>query len=177
MVASRVLVLLAAALCSVQGTDVPSQIHMALGRTPSQMTLSWATTHDTYASHLIYGRDPWQLTLTAPAKPTSYTMHSVPRTESKFVTYTSPTIYHAALDGLTPSTTYYFQCISGNNGSPIGKFRTAPARGSSEMLRMLVVGDLGQTVDSNSTVGHMIQQSEDASVVLHAGDMSYGNNT
>lgn len=58
--------------------------------------------------------------------------------------------------------------------SKIHKFKTTPARGShSYPERIAVVGDLGLTYNTTSTVEHM--RSNNPDLILLVGDVSYAN--
>ncbi|VAH59543.1 unnamed protein product [Triticum turgidum subsp. durum] len=79
--------------------------------------------------------------------------------------------------GLEPGTKYYYQCgdpaIPGAT-SAVHAFRTMPAVGPrSYPGRIAVVGDLGLTYNTTSTVEHMASNQPD--LVLLLGDVSYAN--
>ncbi|VAH75604.1 unnamed protein product [Triticum turgidum subsp. durum] len=91
--------------------------------------------------------------------------------------YTSGIIHHVRLQGLEPGTKYYYQCgdpsIPGAM-SAVHAFRTMPAVGPrSYPGRIAVVGDLGLTYNTTSTVEHMASNQPD--LVLLLGDVSYAN--
>nr|AEE99725.1 PAPhy_b3 [Triticum aestivum] len=91
--------------------------------------------------------------------------------------YTSGIIHHVRLQGLEPGTKYYYQCgdpaIPGAT-SAVHAFRTMPAVGPrSYPGRIAVVGDLGLTYNTTSTVEHMASNQPD--LVLLLGDVSYAN--
>ncbi len=48
------------------------------------------------------------------------------------------------------------------------------AVGSTETLHFGVIGDLGQTEDSNSTLQHLAD-NKDLGLILHAGDLGYAD--
>ncbi|KAJ6420810.1 hypothetical protein OIU84_028222 [Salix udensis] len=90
--------------------------------------------------------------------------------------YTSGIIHHARLTGLKPNTLYYYQC--GDPSIPAMSstyyFKTMPASGpKSYPSRIAIVGDLGLTYNTTSTVDHMIGNSPD--LVLLVGDVCYAN--
>jgi Purple acid Phosphatase, N-terminal domain len=107
--------------------------------------------------------------------------------------YTSGLIHHVTLRDLVPNTVYYYQVgdfyafestqyassaggSSGdgdntNNGSPVSgvlSFTTMREVGDLSSFSMAVIGDLGQTTDSLSTVDHMLE-NKDLGMILHAG--------
>uniref|UniRef100_A0A1D1ZGA6 Purple acid phosphatase n=1 Tax=Anthurium amnicola TaxID=1678845 RepID=A0A1D1ZGA6_9ARAE len=90
--------------------------------------------------------------------------------------YTSGIIHHVRLTGLKPGTRYYYRC--GDPSIPamsdIHVFRTMPISGpQSYPKRIAMVGDLGLTYNTTSTVCHMRNNQPD--LVLLVGDVSYAN--
>ncbi|KAL3506400.1 hypothetical protein ACH5RR_031782 [Cinchona calisaya] len=90
--------------------------------------------------------------------------------------YTSGIIHHVRLTGLQPDTVYYYQC--GDPSIPamseIYQFRTMPISGpKSYPSRLAVVGDLGLTYNTTSTISHLISNQPD--LVLMVGDVCYAN--
>lgn len=78
--------------------------------------------------------------------------------------------------GLKPETTYYYRCgdptLSAMSGEHM--FKTLPVPGpSSYPARVAIIGDLGLTYNSTSTVDHMRENNPD--LVLMVGDLSYAN--
>ena len=94
--------------------------------------------------------------------PTTYTSGS----------YTSPYIYHVTLDGLTPGATYFYTVGDATSGvSPIMTFKAHPGKALVPGFVQAIIGDLGQTVNSESTIQH-VQANPDISFVMHVGDLS-----
>ncbi|KAF0898863.1 hypothetical protein E2562_011925 [Oryza meyeriana var. granulata] len=93
--------------------------------------------------------------------------------------YTSGVIHHVRLRGLRPATRYYYRCgdssIHGGAGlSGELSFETLPsAAPDAYPRRVAVVGDLGLTGNSTSTVEHLARN--DPSLVVMVGDMTYAN--
>lgn len=90
--------------------------------------------------------------------------------------YTSGIIHHVRLTGLEPNSTYYYQC--GDPSIPamsdVYYFRTLPASGpQSYPKRIAIVGDLGLTYNTTSTINHLISNEPD--LVLLVGDVTYAN--
>ncbi|URD86195.1 Purple acid phosphatase [Musa troglodytarum] len=90
--------------------------------------------------------------------------------------YTSGIIHHVLLDDLRPGTKYYYQC--GDPSIPamsaVHVFRTMPASGPKRYpKRIAVIGDLGLTYNSTSTVDHMASNKPD--LILLVGDVTYAN--
>ncbi|ERN11937.1 purple acid phosphatase 15 isoform X1 [Amborella trichopoda] len=90
--------------------------------------------------------------------------------------YSSGIIHHVRLTGLKPGKRYYYRCGDSSNGpmSPIKSFRTMPeVRDKSYPGRIGVVGDLGLTYNTTSTVDHL--RRNDPDLILLVGDVTYAN--
>ena len=178
---------IAAALLHLVGGSAPSQVHLATGADPAtSMSFSWATTTaSSPSSNVRIWNDDLAFNQTfSGASGSAYTITSMTDVE-----YSSPFIHHVRATGLVSETTYTYQIIGsdGSDSSPIYQFKTAPEAGSMPRknfgnghaqgdgpLTFGVIGDLGQTSDSASTVAHL-QMEEDVSLVIHAGDLSYAD--
>lgn len=81
------------------------------------------------------------------------------------------------LTGLEPDTLYQYQCgdpSAAEEISDIHYFRTMPVSGpKSYPNRIALVGDLGLTYNTTSTVDHILKNHPD--LVLLIGDVSYAN--
>jgi hypothetical protein len=148
-----------------------TQIHMAQGRTPESMIISWITKTDS-ASIVMFGTSPDQLENKVSGETTQYDFN-YPRF-MEF--YKSGIIHHATLENLKPSTTYYYQCGDFSLGftSGLQSFKTMPEPGDLSPFTFAVLGDLGQTTDSQITVQQMAS-NPDYGMILHTGDLSYAN--
>jgi len=87
--------------------------------------------------------------------------------------YTSGFIHTAHLTPLQPNTKYSYTIGSKDKGLQGSFTMPAPAELQSGPVTFGVIGDLGQTPDSNNTVQHLLQAS--VSMVVHAGDLSYAD--
>ncbi|XP_011084116.1 purple acid phosphatase 15 isoform X2 [Sesamum indicum] len=90
--------------------------------------------------------------------------------------YTSGIIHHVRLAALEPNTIYYYRC--GDPSIPamseIYYFKTMPiSTPKSYPSRIAVVGDLGLTYNSSSTIEHLTSNRPD--LVLMVGDVCYAN--
>ncbi|KAH6834778.1 purple acid phosphatase 15 [Perilla frutescens var. hirtella] len=90
--------------------------------------------------------------------------------------YTSGIIHHVRLTGLDPYSLYYYKV--GDPSIPamshIHHFKTMPVSSvQSYPARVAVVGDLGLTYNSTSTIEHMTSNKPD--LVLMVGDLCYAN--
>ena len=147
-----------------------AQIHMAQGRDPSSMVISWQTAEPS-SSYVRYGLTSDDLSLSSTGNETSYEFEYPP-----LPYYTSGTFHHVELTNLTSFTTYYYQCgdETYENSSRVLSFVTMPAVGDPRSFSVAVVGDLGQTQWSESTVEHMLRDTS-LGLILHAGDLSYAD--
>lgn len=150
-------------LVSMATASKPIHVHLAAGHTPECMTVSWACTEASAPEH-------WPVSYSHHADTGHRTVYGERSSYTTGEGYTSPWLYHTSMCGLEPNTQYKYT-IAG--GEPELSFRTLPEIGSRDPLRMAVLGDLGQTPDSLSTIQHMMDAG--AGIVLHAGDMSYAD--
>ncbi|KAG2423817.1 hypothetical protein HXX76_014977 [Chlamydomonas incerta] len=92
-------------------------------------------------------------------------------------TYVSPAIHHVVLKRLDPNTFYYYQ-IADASGKLMGeyRFKTLPATGSKSVypLRVGLIADIGQTVNSSDTRDHLMAHKPQ--VVIMVGDNTYADN-
>ncbi|OAY80435.1 Purple acid phosphatase 15 [Ananas comosus] len=163
----------------------PEQVSVSLSAAADSVWISWITGEfqigenvelldpKTVASIVRYGYSENSLTRKA-------TGHSLVYNQlypfEGLQNYTSGIIHHVRLKGLKPETQYYYQC--GDPSLPamsdVHAFRTMPASGPrSYPKRIAVVGDLGLTYNTTSTVDHMISNQPDLIVLV--GDVSYAN--
>ncbi|KAL6141780.1 hypothetical protein ACLB2K_060067 [Fragaria x ananassa] len=134
----------------------PQQVHISLvGK--DHMKVSWVTDSKHSSSLVEYGKQSGKYNAKANGEHTSY----------KYFFYSSGKIHHVTIGPLEPSTTYFYRC--GGSG-PEFSFKTPP---STLPLDFVVVGDLGQTEWTNSTLNHI--QSIDYDVLILPGDLSYAD--
>lgn len=146
-----------------------TQIHIAQGRTPESMTVSWVT-KTTADSVVKFGLSEDKLDQKAQGYASSYSFDY-----PSYDVYQSGVIHHVTLEKLQPSTVYYYQAGDFTlNTSGILSFKTMPAVGDLSTLSFGVIGDLGTTNDSESTIHHLIAKPR-LGMILHAGDLSYAD--
>lgn len=121
------------------------------------MRVSWVTEHKHTKSTVEYGTTPGKYNAAVTGEHTSY----------QYFFYKSGAIHHVTIGPLEPATTYYYRC--GGSG-PEFSFRTPP---SAFPVEFVVVGDLGQTEWTSSTLKHV--ESKDYDVFLLPGDLSYAD--
>ncbi|KAJ4705188.1 Purple acid phosphatase [Melia azedarach] len=134
----------------------PQQVHVSLAG-KYYIRVSWITDDKKAPSTLAYGKISGKYNATATGEHTSY----------RFFFYHSGKIHHVKIGPLEPGTVYYYRC--GGHG-PEFSFKTPPA---SFPIEFAVVGDLGQTEWTASTLEHV--GSKDYDVFLLPGDLSYAD--
>jgi hypothetical protein len=146
-----------------------SQIHIAQGLNPASMTISWVT-NDNCFSHVSYGIDNKSLDHMVYGSSSSYEFYY----NHKY--YKSGYIHHVLLTDLKPLTLYYYQCgdLMTQSMSDILTFKTLPQTGDNTIITFGILGDIGQTIHSVSTIEHLTKE-QDIDMILHAGDLSYAD--
>ncbi|KAK3005833.1 LOW QUALITY PROTEIN: hypothetical protein RJ639_015691 [Escallonia herrerae] len=162
-------------------SNFPEQIALAIS-SPTAMWVSWVTGNaqiglnvtpldpSTVASEVWYGMESGKYSM----KRTGVSMiYSQLYPFEGLLNYTSGIIHHVKIDGLKPGTKYYYKC--GDSSIPEMSeehvFKTLPLPGTNN--RIAVIGDLGLTSNSTTTIDHLIQN--DPSMVLMVGDLTYAN--
>ncbi|KAK1592818.1 hypothetical protein Q3G72_030872 [Acer saccharum] len=162
----------------------PEQIALAIS-SPTSMWVSWVTGDAKIGSNVTpldpssvdsevwYGKQSGKYSSKRRGNATVYSQ--LYPFEGLF-NYTSGIIHHVRIDGLEPSTKYYFKC--GDSSFPAMSeehaFETLPLPSpTSYPRRIAVVGDLGLTSNTSTTVDHLIKN--DPSLLLMIGDLSYAN--
>ncbi|EOY08203.1 Purple acid phosphatase 21 [Theobroma cacao] len=134
----------------------PQQVHISLvGK--DQMRITWITEDKDVPSKVEYGKVSGRYNAMAVGEHTSY----------HYFFYSSGKIHHVKIGPLEPGTTYYYRC--GGHG-PEFSFKTPPR---TFPIEFVVVGDLGQTEWTASTLAHV--HSKDYHVFLLPGDLSYAD--
>ncbi|PKU64347.1 putative purple acid phosphatase 20 [Dendrobium catenatum] len=137
--------------------NTPQQVHISMVG-PDRMRVTWITENDAPAT-VDYGTET-----------ENYGMSSVGSTSSYSYTmlYKSGNIHEAVIGPLVPGTVYYYRC----SGNPSREFffKTPPAK---LPIKFVVIGDLGQTGWTNSTLTHISNARHD--VLLLPGDLSYAD--
>ncbi|KAK3000810.1 hypothetical protein RJ639_021763 [Escallonia herrerae] len=165
-------------------SNFPEQIALAIS-SPTAMWVSWVTGNaqiglnvtpldpSTVASEVWYGRESGKYSM----KRTGVSMiYSQLYPFEGLLNYTSGIIHHVKIDGLKPGTKYYYKC--GDSSIPEMSeehvFKTLPLPGTNKYpSRIAVIGDLGVTSNSTTTIDHLIQN--DPSMVLMVGDLTYAD--
>jgi hypothetical protein len=146
-----------------------SQIHISQGINSSYMTISWLTV-DNCSSQVVYGIDENLLDKISYGNVDSYEFYY-----NKY--YKSGYIHHVELKNLIPSTKYYYKCGNFNNETNVSSillsFNTLPKPGDFKSLKFGIIGDIGQTINSVTTINNLMR--ENTNMILHTGDLSYAD--
>lgn len=159
----------------------PEQVFVNYGNRTDQMFISWLNTVNSAAS-VQYGLQSKQYTWSASSTSGNYSV----------AFYTSGFIHHAELTGLVllgfissfsrkfaaglkAGQVYYYRVGDDVAGwSQEYNFTAHPGVGPSMTAVFALIGDLGQTEYSLTTIDH-IQQRPDILSIIHVGDLSYAD--
>ncbi|KAF1897957.1 hypothetical protein Lal_00032719 [Lupinus albus] len=134
----------------------PQQVHISLvGK--DKMRVSWITEDKHTKSVVEYGTKSGKYSSKETGSHTSY----------QYFFYTSGRIHNTVIGPLEPSTIYFYMC--GGSG-PEFSFKTPPSKFPIEFA---IVGDLGQTEWTESTLKHVDSTNYD--MLLLPGDLSYAD--
>ncbi|KAM3376970.1 purple acid phosphatase 2-like [Capsicum galapagoense] len=95
-------------------------------------------------------------------------------TSYKYHTYTSGYIHHCSIQNLEYNTKYYYMVGIGHTTRTFW-FVTPPPVGPNVPYTFGLIGDLGQTYDSNMTLTHYEMNPTKGQTVLFVGDLSYAD--
>lgn len=146
-----------------KGYNAPQQVHITQGDYDGKaVIISWVTTDEPGPSRVQYGTSEKNYEFTAEGRITNYTMYQ----------YKSGYIHHVLVDGLEHDTKYYYKIGNGDSARSFW-FQTPPAIGPDAPYKFGIIGDMGQTYNSLSTLEHYLQSG--AQAVLFVGDLSYAD--
>ncbi|XP_038990476.1 purple acid phosphatase 2-like isoform X1 [Phoenix dactylifera] len=147
------------------GYNAPQQVHITQGdHDGAAIIVSWVTQDEPGSSAVLYGTDKNKLEFYAEGKYTHY----------KFYNYTSGYIHHCTIRNLKHDTKYYYAVGIGHTMRQFW-FMVPPKVGPDVPYTFGLIGDLGQSFDSNSTLSHY-ESNPKAEAVLFVGDLSYADN-
>ncbi|XVE71518.1 hypothetical protein DITRI_Ditri10aG0157200 [Diplodiscus trichospermus] len=145
------------------GDNAPQQVHITQGNYDGNaVIISWVTADEPGSSKVQYGTSEKNYEFTAEGKVMNYS----------FYKYNSGYIHHVLVDGLEYDTKYYYKIGSGDSAREFW-FQTPPMIGPDVPYKLGIIGDLGQTYNSLSTLEHYMQSG--AQSVLFLGDLSYAD--
>ncbi|KAH7519970.1 hypothetical protein FEM48_Zijuj08G0094000 [Ziziphus jujuba var. spinosa] len=148
-----------------QGFNAPEQVHITQGdHVGRSMIISWVTPMEKYPNTVTYwaeGKDKHK-----------HKKHSSIKFY-KYFNYTSGYIHHATIKRLEYNTRYFYEL---GNGKATRQFffTTPPKVGPDVPYTFGIIGDMGQTYDSNQTFEHYMSNTK-AQAVLYVGDLSYAD--
>lgn len=146
-----------------QAYNAPQQVHITQGDYDGKaVIISWVTPY-LHGSHTVYyGTSEGDYPYKAKATNTSYS----------FSAYKSGQIFHCLIDGLDYNTKYYYRIGSGSSGRDFW-FQTPPEVSPDSAYTFGMIGDLGQTLHSHSTLQHY--KEGEGQCVLFVGDLTYAD--
>ncbi|CAL0309019.1 unnamed protein product [Lupinus luteus] len=146
------------------GYNAPQQVHITQGDHVGQaMIISWVTVDEPGSNEVIYWSNSSLQNFTAEGEVFTYTYYN----------YTSGFIHHTNITNLQFNTTYFYVVGIGNTTRQFW-FITPPEVGINVPYTFGIIGDLGQTFDSNTTLTHY--QNSKGNTLLYVGDLSYADN-
>ncbi|XP_020697635.1 purple acid phosphatase 2-like [Dendrobium catenatum] len=148
------------------GYNAPQQVHITQGdHDGSAIIVSWVTPDEPGSSLVLYGTCENHLTFSAEGRVHQYIYYN----------YTSGYIHHCTIRNLKYDTKYYYAVGVGHTLRKFW-FTTPPKVGPDVPYTFGLIGDLGQSFDSNRTLTHYESNPIKGQAVLFLGDLSYADN-
>ncbi|KAK4757223.1 hypothetical protein SAY87_007350 [Trapa incisa] len=148
------------------GFNSPQQVHITQGNYDGNAVIvSWVTPKYPRSTRVHYWSE----------KNPSQKKHSHGiSTSYKYYNYTSGFIHHCTLKNLAFDTKYYYVLGVGHFRRTFS-FTTPPKVGPDVPHTFGVMGDIGQTFDSNTTLTHYMANPKNPQTLLFVGDLSYAD--
>ncbi|KAG9456804.1 hypothetical protein H6P81_001312 [Aristolochia fimbriata] len=147
------------------GYNAPQQVHITQGDQEGRgVIISWVTMDEPGSNTVLYGTSKNKRQFRAEGIVTSY----------KYYNYTSGYIHHCTIVNLEYDTQYFYEVGIGNTTRQFW-FRTPPRVGPDVPYTFGLIGDLGQSFDSNSTLVHYESNPTKGQTLLFVGDLSYAD--
>ncbi|KAF5787425.1 putative phosphoric monoester hydrolase [Helianthus annuus] len=147
------------------GYNAPQQVHITQGdHVGRAVIVSWVTQDEPGSSTVVYWADKSHQKQNATGRITTY----------KYYNYTSGFIHHSIIKNLEFDTKYHYEVGTGHTTRRFW-FMTPPAVGPDVPYTFGLMGDLGQTYDSNLTLTHYEMNPVKGQAVLFVGDLSYAD--
>ncbi|KAH6812336.1 purple acid phosphatase 12 [Perilla frutescens var. frutescens] len=147
------------------GYNAPQQVHITQGdREGRGVIVSWITPDEEGSTSVLYWAENSQIKKTEWGSVVRY----------KYYNYSSGFIHHCTINNLEYDTKYYYVVGSGNVAREFW-FVTPPRPGPDIPYTFGLIGDLGQTFDSNRTVTHYELNPVKGQAILYVGDLSYAD--
>ncbi|KAF5958259.1 hypothetical protein HYC85_005484 [Camellia sinensis] len=156
------------------GTNAPEQVHITQGdHEGSGMIISWVTPFERYPNVVTYWEADAEYEHNKHKHYHKHKTHST-ITTYRYYDYSSGYIHHATIKHLKFDTKYFYE-VASHNVTRRFSFTTPPKPGPDVPYTFGVIGDLGQTADSNQTLEHYVSNPIKGQAVLFAGDLSYAD--
>ncbi|GJW77288.1 purple acid phosphatase 2-like protein [Tanacetum coccineum] len=147
------------------GYNAPQQVHITQGDHEGKAVIvSWVTMEEPGSSTVVYWNDDDESKSMAKGFVTTYT----------FYDYSSGFIHHCNITDLEYDTKYYYELGLGL-ASRTFWFSTPPEVGPDVPYTFGLIGDLGQSFDSNVTLTHYEMNPIKGKTVLFVGDIAYAD--
>ncbi|XP_028792375.1 purple acid phosphatase [Neltuma alba] len=148
------------------GYNAPQQVHITQGDLVGEAVIvSWVTEDEPGSSVVRYWSEKSKEKKVAKGKHTTY----------RYFNYTSGFIHHCTVRDLEFNTKYYYEVGIGFTKRQFW-FITPPEVGPDVPYTFGLIGDLGQSFDSNKTLTHYEKNPRKGQTVLFVGDLSYADN-
>ncbi|KAF6154019.1 hypothetical protein GIB67_026673 [Kingdonia uniflora] len=148
------------------GYNAPQQVHITQGDIVGKgVIISWITEDEPGSGTVFYWTEKNKRKFRAEGKVITY----------KFYNYTSGYIHHCTIKNLKVDTKYYYEVGIGHTTRQFW-FTTPPSIGPDVPYTFGLIGDLGQSYDSNITLSHYESNHGKGQTVLFVGDLSYADN-
>ncbi|KAL9272611.1 Purple acid phosphatase 2-like protein [Drosera capensis] len=148
------------------GYNAPQQVHITQGDLEGRAVIvSWTTMDEPGSNKVLYWKEHSKEKKEVKGKLTKY----------KFYNYTSGFIHHCTIKHLEHGGKYYYEVGIGHSPRAFW-FTTPPKSGLDVPYTFGLIGDLGQSYDSNKTLTHYEENPFKGHAVLFVGDLSYADN-
>lgn len=147
------------------GYNAPQQVHITQGDHEGRgVIVSWVTPDEPGSNTVVYWAENSELKSHTDGIVLTY----------KYYNYTSGYIHHCCIKNLEYDTKYYYEVGTGNSTRQFW-FITPPKVGPDVPYTFGLIGDLGQTHDSNRTLTHYESDPAKGQTMLFVGDLSYAD--
>ncbi|CAN0906507.1 Purple acid phosphatase 2 [Linum grandiflorum] len=148
------------------GYNAPQQVHITQGDHQGKgILVSWVTPDEPGSNTVHYWAEGSNQKTHAQGIVVKY----------KYINYTSGYIHHCTINNLEFDTKYYYEVGIGGNSTRQFYFTTPPKPGPDVPYTFGLIGDLGQTPDSNRTIDHYLSNPRKPKTLLFVGDLSYAD--
>ncbi|KVI10708.1 Iron/zinc purple acid phosphatase-like C-terminal domain-containing protein [Cynara cardunculus var. scolymus] len=148
------------------GYNAPQQVHITQGdHVGKAVIVSWVTMEEPGSTTVVYWSENNKKKFIAKGIVTTYI----------FYNYISGFIHHCNISDLEYDTKYYYEVGIGHTTRTFW-FTTPPKVGPDVPYTFGLIGDLGQSFDSNATLTHYEMNPTQGKTVLFVGDISYADN-